>query len=241
MSKRIFVSVMIVSSLSIMGCSTNIYSPPSRVNMLESAAVLADGESALAVAPGITGEVFGFSALSLTGSYKEGVGHDLEVGADANVISFDRQNSSVDLDRYIYSGRVRAKWTPATLGGNAALTGGIGGGYAPDGGAFVSPDLGIVVAFENRYLVPYLGATAYVSQPIGTKKIDVSVGDDPAGTEFDEAQFTWGYDLSAGAKLPIRYKGGQLNLHAGMRILSLNDVDDGAVAIGLMLGPELIF
>ncbi len=244
----------LIAALSVLcftGCS-HVFSPPARVNMLESSAVIDEGDHAIAVVPGATRAVWGFNALSLTGTYKQGIGYDVEIGADANVIMISNDSgpsvkgttgniTKTGDNPIVMSGRIRGKWAPSFLGENVALTGGLGGGYAPAGGGFISPDFGIILAYENRYLVPYLGLNTFVSQPIGAKPVDVGREKGAEVAEFEEAQFSWGYDLNMGLKLPIQHKEGQINLHAGIRILVLFDEDTSEAALGFMLGPEFVF
>lgn len=242
------------ASLSIMGCSTNIYSPPSRVNLLESSATLKKGENSGALAGGATGTVFGFGTTHLSGTYRRGLDDDLEVGIDANVVSVNNAHAAAELDNEIYGGRLQSKWNPEMFNGDAAITAGLGGGYNAEGGGFVSPDLGVIIAVENRHLVPYLATSVFLSQPIAAEEIDVSTAnreygdDEPIGTRSDISKLTWGYYVNMGLKMPIhtqRLPSSQarpvLNLYSGVSFLDIRNEDGRAVGLGVMFGPEMVF
>ena len=223
------------------GCAPHIYSPPSQVNTLETSVPLKAGEVSTEAVLGRTSEAFDFEATTLTGTYRRGVSEELEIGADVNVIALDMSSAAADLSPYIWGGRLRAKWAPTDLRGYFAMTGGLGGGYHAEGGGYVSPNLGVVVSYPNEYIVPYLGASGYVSQPVGSKRVDISVGEEELGTRIGEAQLTWGGYLTAGISVPVRFTAGTLNLKFGGHILYLADKDMDDTGIGVMAGPEWTF
>lgn len=223
-------------------CQAHVFSPPARVNTLESSATLEEAQQAVALAVGTTG-TFGYEAFEVAGTYKKALSNELEVGVDGSFVAFDDSQAVADLDPYLMSARVRTKWAPAQLGGYAALTAGLGGGYSFDGGGFVSPDLGAVVAFENQYVVPYAGFSGFVSQPIASKAVDISRDEEAIGTRISEPQFTWGFYANAGLKVPIALRNPEqtLNIYAGGHLLYFQDSETNETASGLMIGPEFVF
>ena len=234
--------LLIAVSVSTPACQAHIFSPPARINLLESSATLKEGEQAAAVGGGGSGALFGFSATALAATYKKGVSDQFEVGVDGTFVAVDDSHAVANLDPYIWGGRVKAKWAPQKTKGFAAITAGIGGGYSIEGGGYVSPDLGFIAAFENPYLVPFVGVSGFISQPIASKTVDISHDDEDLGTRLERPQFTWGGYLNAGFKIPFAIGEGQtLNIYAEFHSLYLDDGDEDEFANGFMAGPEIVF
>lgn len=237
---RYILSIFVAASAP--ACQAHLFSPPARINLLESSATLKEGQEAAGVAGGGSGALFGFSATAIAGTYKRGVSDQFEVGVDGTFVAVDDSHAVADLDPYILGGRVKAKWAPQKTKNYAAVTAGIGGGYSIDGGGYVSPDLGFIAAFENRYFVPFVGVSAFISQPIASKTVDISHDDEDLGTRLESAQFTWGGYLNAGFKIPFAVGEGQtLNIYAEFHTLYLDDGDEDEFANGFMAGPEIVF
>ena len=241
MKTRLYI-LSILFAASAPACQAHIFSPPARINVLESSATLKEGQQAAGVAGGGTGAMFGLSATALAGTYKRGLTDEVEVGIDGTFVAIDEAHAVADLDPYILGGRVRAKWAPEKTKSYAAVTAGLGAGYSFDGGGYVSPDVGLIFAFENRYFVPFFGVSAFISQPIASKVVDLSRDDQDLGTKLQSPQFTWGGYLNAGFKVPVAIgQGAILNLYAEMHYLYLDDGDEDEFASGIMAGPELVF
>jgi hypothetical protein len=240
MIRHIFLAIAV--TVSTPGCQAHIFSPPARINLLESSATLKTGQQSVAIGGGGSGALFGFSATALAGTYKKGLTDQLEVGVDGTFVAVDDSHAVANLDPYIMGGRVKAKWAPDKTKGFAAVTAGIGAGYSIDGGGYVSPDLGLIAAFENRYFVPFVGASAFVSQPIASKVVDISHDDEDLGTRLESPQFTWGGYLNAGFKIPFAIGERQtLNIYAEFHTLYLDDGEEDEFANGFMAGPEIVF
>lgn len=124
---------------------------------------------------------------------RRGLKQGIEVNAD---VTYARViwDGLPAIDRNIYAGRVGAK-----LGyrGMVALTAGMGGGYAPAAGGFTAGDLGIVVSYDNCYVVPFLSASTYLSIPIGARP--VNLGDGWVST----ASTTYGWGMATGLEIPL--------------------------------------
>ncbi|MCA9580634.1 MAG: hypothetical protein KC416_02495 [Myxococcales bacterium] len=183
------------------GCTTRIYSPPSRVSLLESSRALDAGETTVRAGGG--GASYDFGAALAHGSVKvrHGVGDGLELHAEG-MAAFLLAESATNPHPGIYGLRVGVKHQPVPDVPHFALFGGIGGGGSA-GGGFIAPDLGFIVAWENPYFVPFLSGFLGMSVPIAPKSVDLSKPDEGPGAQVIEPQLTFLYGASLGARIPI--------------------------------------
>ena len=225
------------------GCVQNVYAPPARVLPLESSATVPEGYTA------VSGEFAGSAAalttpliLSATGRVRHGIHESLEVSGEASVVHLRDPRSVSDANPNLYSLRAGVK---RGFSQHFAITGGLGGGYAPAGGGFVSPDLGFVAGYENPYFVPWVNGRGFVSLPFATSPVDVTVENDDERV-FSEAEITYGFQLAVGFKIPV----GEWLLAPNLRRASLLGgwgmtwlVDDDAADVvnGLSAGFEVTF
>ena len=222
------------------GCNHEVYSPPSRILPLESAATLAAGETGVQLEGGTHGAVFGPSGESGTMRIRHGIGSDTDVSGEVSVLHVDG-NSAGGTYPFLFASRVGVKHQALRW---LSLTAGLGGG-ASAGGGFLSPDLGVIIAYENRYLVPFLGLRASVSVPFDTHPVDTGLaGSDPAGQYVYTPPFTWIGGGIAGLRVPIgwcarcRVRGSLLG-GVGLTYLAYTGADTGVLSVAA--GGELVF
>jgi len=85
---------------------------------------------------------------------------------------------------------------------HVALTGGVAvGGWA--GGAFVSPDLSLILAYENPAAVPFFSGGGWTSHPFNAKTVALSAGDSGGSPFFGVPVLTWGWTASTGLRIPV--------------------------------------
>jgi hypothetical protein len=83
-------------------------------------------------------------------------------------------------------------------------------------GGFVSPDVGLVTAWENRFVVPFASVRGIFSQPLNARRVHFTLDDDAAdgGEDTDvepdthrlKPRSTFGTQLAVGVKLPLTYE-----------------------------------
>jgi hypothetical protein len=142
-------------------------------------------------------------------------------------------------DRTFYSGRAGLRVNPGKSG--ATFFAGAGGGYAAAGGGFASADSGIAIGYDNCTLVPVLQASAFISQPLDARPIDVSDGDN-ASTDTPER--TVGVVVRGGLRLslsPSRCRAGEQVpwVTLGLGSTTLADTEDSATLMGAGLGIQI--
>jgi len=181
------------------GCSYQLVSPPARMVNVESARSAAPGETIVGVKGAAHSAVFDSGAAIGTAEVRRGVGHGVEVDAEATYVRVLEQNDP-EIDRNIYAARGGFKMSNAD--GWAAVLGGVGGGISPAAGGFLAADLGGVVSYPNCYAVPFLIGTVFASQPIAAKRVDFRGGDGSV-VGYDTANTTLGFGASTGLEIPV--------------------------------------
>lgn len=215
------------------GC-IGIYSPPARLMPLETAATLKENQTGLAGEVGYAEAVFGPDVLSVSGRVRRLLIKDLDWTAEANLLHiFDRNENPTDVDPNVYSVRGGIKYRVVEC---LSFTGGVGGG-ASAGGGFVSPDLGVILAYENDYFVPFLSVRGYLSQPIAERT--VSYGDDDDITS-ETPEFTFGWNPTAGFRIPLTRSSETSSILIGIQLTHMAKTDHSAAFFGIAGGPEIV-
>lgn len=239
--KRAFLAIFLVAiSSASMGCNAHVYSPPARIAPHEASKPVSQGETSGGVAVSAADEFFGIRSENATLRLRHGVSEHSEMGMDVNLTVLDDSEAAADLSPYIWSARAGGKWAPEPLGDYMSLIYGVGGGTS-EGGQFISPDLGVVAAFENRYLVPYFSVNGFVSEPIDAHPVDVSTKDEGLGTHVMSAKTTWGATFAGGVKWPIRVADSTIAPILGLNHTEMTDGDETASFLGLSLGVDMTF
>jgi hypothetical protein len=180
-------------------------------------------------------DLFGPALRAASGGYRRGLREDLELDVDLSYAQIIEE-STADTFRGIGMGRVGGKYRP-TRAANLALVAGMGGGYSPAAGPYVSGDLGAVVGYENRYVVPYLRAGVFGSVPLNPRAVNVSGVEDGSMNIMDTPENTLGLSLGGGLKIPIR----SAALLLGFSSTRVMDNDSQDVFLSLGVGVETAF
>ncbi len=223
------------------GCQAHIFSPPANLAPMESVAVAQQGE--IRIGGFVSVQTLGFGPDAVLGSLKarHGIGNDFEIGLDANLagINSDKMSNKDDFNNKVFTSRVGGKWSP--MGNYFALTAGVGGG-THTGGQFFAPDLGVVFAYENEYLIPFANISGYLSQPINAKSVDFSYDEQPIGEAVETPRTTYGASWSLGLKIPLANTAGvPLAPYVGITGISMWDKDNDSRIQGFIGGLDVTF
>jgi hypothetical protein len=224
--------------IALAGCNSTLYSPPARPMPLESAATLPAGDIGLQVEGGVHGRAFGPTILAGSARVRHGLARDLELAVDASALHVGVEAGHHP--RAIYSARGGAK---VRLARPLALAGGFGGGYSA-AGAFVSPEVGPILAWENRYAVPFVATRLGVSQPVSPRALDVSEAQDGSGVE--QPRTTWIASAVLGVRVPLGWSEPEAgttrgSLLGGLGLTHLADNRDKDTFVQLAVGGEVVF
>jgi hypothetical protein len=193
------IAVAGLTTLIACGCNHQVYSPPARLMPLESAATLGAGETGIQLEGGAHGAIFGPSGESGTLRVRHGIEEGTDVSMEASAMHIDG-NAVAGTYPYLFAGRAGLKHEALPW---LSLTAGLGGG-ASAGGGFVSPDVGVIVAYENRYAVPFFSLRASASVPFDTHPVDTGqAGSDAVGRWVYTPPLTWIGGGSAGLRIPL--------------------------------------
>ena len=192
----------------LLSCSPYVHSPPGRSFPLESSKALYPRETGVQVeGGGSAGGEVGVPGFTLR--VRHGIVKQLDGSAEFNFESV-RPNGDLSFagaNHFLMSGRIGLKYA---IIDHIAITGGCAvGGWA--GGAFVSPDISLILAWENPYAIPFITGGGYTSHPFNAKTV-VLHDSDPTGEDFFGLPvLTWGWTVSGGLRIPI---GGYDNPHS---------------------------
>lgn len=219
-------------------CSQQVYSPPAQTFAVSPVHSLADQHAALEVDASRHATVFDPTIDAIDGRYRRGIGENAEVSFEGAAHVVEANNAS-RAARDFYSGRAGISVSPDA--GDARLFAGAGGGFAREGGQFISVDTGFTIGVDNCVLVPTFTVAGFASQPINARPIDVS--DDEYYTE-DTPSFTVGGVLRGGLRLslsPSKCRAGDDVpwISAGLGMTSVSDFDSNDAYIHIGLGVEV--
>ena len=186
--------------LLLFGCSPYVHSPPGRTFPLESSKALYPRETGIQFEGGGTaGADVGVPGFSLR--VRHGIVKQLDGSAEFNFSSIrpDDNREFLGANQFLMTGRIGLKYA---IVDHVAITGGVAlGGWA--GGAFVSPDLSLIVAYENPRAVPFFSLGGWTSHPFNAKTVALSPPDFNDTAFFGIPVLTWGWNGSAGLRIPL--------------------------------------
>jgi hypothetical protein len=240
MNRLMIAACLVATASTLVGCNPHVYSPPTRIASMESSKPVAEGKTSGGVSVGSQGEVFGVRTASAVVKVRRGVTEHSEFGVDANFTVVDDSQAAADIDPNIWSARAGGKWAPEPLRDYISVIYGVGGGMS-EAGQFISPDVGLVVAFENRYVVPFASVDGFVSEPINPRPVDISSKDDGLGTNIQTASRTWGATFAGGLKVPIQSGGSTVSPLLGLSRSVLTDGEANTDIVGASLGVDVTF
>ena len=146
------------------------------------------------------GAIFGVNAESGT-LRRHGMGADTDLSADLSVLHINGNSVAGTYPTLRSAGRGGFKHRALRW---LSLTGAGWGGGASAGGRFLSPDIGVIAAFENRYLVPFLAFRGSFSVPFDCHPVDTGqAGSHSVGQWVYVPPFTWIGGGVAGLRLPL--------------------------------------
>jgi hypothetical protein len=230
---------LVLLSLLVVGCSHQVYSPPSQAFSVTPIRVLAPGQSAVAAEVSEHAAIFDPEVRAFDARYRTGVGANTEMTVEGAAHTVDDHGPSM-ADRSFYSARAGVRTNPER--GAVTLFAGGGGGFANAGGGFVSVDGGAAIGFENCYVVPVFQVSGFVSQPLDARPIDVTT-DTKKPPRYDTPAQTVGATMRAGLRVslsPARCHQGERVpwITVGAGLTSLTDHDSHAVMPGAGVGVE---
>lgn len=193
---------MFVSALLLgMGCAPYLHSPPGRTFPLESPKALFPRETGVqAEGGGLVGADVGVPGFTLR--VRHGIVKGLDGSAEFNFgkIRPDGQLQFVGASPSLFVGRIGVKYAFID---HVAITAGVGlGGWA--GGGFASPDISLILGYENQYVVPFFTIGGYTSHPFRTKPVRLDHPTDPEESFVGLPVLTWGWTTSFGLRIPVR-------------------------------------
>lgn len=145
---------------------------------------------------GIVGADLGMPGFTLR--VRHGIVKQLDGSAEFNFSSIrpDESFRFVGANPFVFSGRIGVKYA---IIDHVALTAGCSlGSWA--GGGFVSPDMSLILGFENRYVVPFASVGGYTSHPFRTKLVNLE-NTDPGDSFVGLPVLTWGWSTSFGLRI----------------------------------------
>ncbi|NVB83419.1 MAG: hypothetical protein HOV81_33915 [Kofleriaceae bacterium] len=219
-------------------CSQRVYSPPSQTFALGGIRSLDYGQSALDLEVSSHSQIFDPAIVALDGRWHTGIGDNAEASVEGTAHRVDDNGPSM-ADRTFYSGRAGLRVNPGKSG--ATFFAGAGGGYAGAGGGFASADSGIAIGYDNCTVVPVLQGSAFISQPLDARPIDVSDGD---SDRTDTPERTVGVVVRGGLRFslsPSRCRAGEQVpwLTLGFGSTTVADTEDSATLMGAGLGIQI--
>jgi hypothetical protein len=215
-------------------CTPRVYSPPARTLPLETPATLEPGAYGFDAEGGYSGAVFGPELATAALRVRRGLDEGIEAAAELGFVHVDR-GGDTDTHPNGYLVRAGIKLQPEQA---FALRAGVGGGGSAAGG-FVSPDIGITLAFENAYFVPFVSGDAWVSQPIAASEIHLGTDDD-GDDVWDRPKPSFGLRGTGGFRVPWNRERPAADSFAfGLSLAHLADEDDDIGLFGISAGVQL--
>ena len=186
--------------LAISACSPYVHSPPGRSLPLESSKTLYPRETGMQFeGGGAVGADIGAPGFTLR--VRHGIVKHLDGSAEFNFASIrpDDDFRFEGANPFVFSGRVGIKYA---IIDHVALTAGCAvGSWA--GGGFVSPDLSLILAYENPYVVPFASGGGWTSHPFNEKLVTLRNGDPSNETFVGRPVLTWGWTVTGGLRIPV--------------------------------------
>jgi hypothetical protein len=221
------------------GCSYRVYSPPARSLPLESPRPAERGQTSVTAEGTVHSLLFGPALAGGDLRVSHGVAQG-EVSAEGTVLRV-QDRSAAGTDPTIAMGRVGFR-----AGGDVfGFAAGLGGGWSA-AGPFVSPDFGLLLGYENCYLVPFASLRAAISVPIAPSAVDVSKPEDGVGAHRLTPRTTAIFSPGIGLKIPLFHQCQQLPrsraaLTVGLAWSALVDREQSDTYFGVGTGLTINF
>jgi|GEM_PF-3081012 hypothetical protein len=223
-------------------CTYHPFVPPGEIICIESPATLGENKFSISGAYGGAGEMLSYSVTNSWVKLKYGLTNIIDLSISASGIFYeDNEKTVVDYKKYSLGGYVSSK--VALVPGIASLCGGIGIGFS-DLGNYANTDMGIVLGWENRFVVPLCQFDLFAGQPFNPQLHDLSYSSNGAGTHLYKPEQTFGLRINSGAKFPVSSwfgYGNKFNIYGVYGILLAKDLTESDNFISLGCGVECQF
>jgi hypothetical protein len=172
-------SLLSLVCLASLGCHRYLYSPPTQISVADGPASIGKNNTMVSGQYQHGGTLFGPDIEGGALRVRHGVTETQDVSLTATTIFVRESEYDADTDRSkdiyhpIVAGRVGTKWSPRRLEDHFALNVGLGMGWSK-GGAYVSPDVGLVAGWTNSVVTPFYAVSGFVSQPFRAKSVDLA-------------------------------------------------------------------
>jgi len=143
--------------------------------------------------------VFGPGVVGASAEVRHGLTDRIDVATTASATVVVGGDLDDPPHRGVYSARAFAHvvLVPRIL----SLQAGLGGGASAAGG-YLSPDLGLILGYENDAFVPYLHGATFSSIPLTERRLDLRFDGD-TDPDFQTAFASIGFRFGVGARIPI--------------------------------------
>lgn len=182
-------------------CSPIALSPAIRSVPLETAATAREGHVVTRAGGGYHGDGWGTNVDVGSGGVGVGVAQDVELQVEGSFAYDDTiAHGTRSLSPFVGAGRVGIKHRLLDC---LAVTGGLGAGSGP-WGAFGGGDLGVILAYENPYAIPFFAARMQLSLPINAQT-ETLLDHNGSGTTttFLTPDATFWFQPSTGVRVPL--------------------------------------
>lgn len=176
-------------------CTPLAASPALRSVPLETVETAREGHVAIRASGGAHTSVY-----TAGGGIGIGVAQDVELQAEGTFADVE-QLAGRSVSPFVGTGRIGIKHRLLDC---LAVTGGVGAGVGP-WGAYSGGDLGILLAYENPWVVPFFAARVQLSQPIDPHTEIASDGN--SGTLMLTPTTTFWLQPSTGVRIPFCHEG----------------------------------
>ncbi len=225
------------------GCNHHVFSPPARIGALSSVAPVGENRTGVQVEGSENGSLFGPDVTTGSLQGRHGISKNVDLSLSSSFLHVKGDSSAME-NPNASAYRAGAKLAATSW---FAIEGGLGGGYSV-AGMFVSPDVGLMAAWENPYLVPFYDLSFLTSIPVDPRTVDTSNADEPPGAHRGKPRPTYGVGSVLGLRIPLlpgakpprpdQLRG---SLLAGWRFLFLADSEDDESFSGVAGAAEITF
>ena len=205
----IFLSLLNIYST----CKPRICTPPARTWPHETPGTLEKGKNSvrmmggahLHLEPAVFSNTLNYRAGSWTFAWHRGFTNNLEAGVQASLLAINDEDWDVDKKPYAGNIRIATKLSPEPMRRLLGLRSGLGLGFS-EAGEFFCIDGGLVLGFDNPYIIPFFNPGMYISFPFNTETVDFGLSDDFPDDSMptayaDDPEITWGFESGLGFKL----------------------------------------
>ncbi|MDH3483364.1 MAG: hypothetical protein OEM16_03980 [Myxococcales bacterium] len=192
---------LVLGLMLVSGCIAYVHSPPGRSFPLETSKALYKRETGIQLeAGGGVGADVGLPGFNLR--VRHGIVDKLDGSFELGYLRIKTDGPNLaNSDRNLVTGRLGVKYEIIK---HIAVTAGVAGG-AWAGGTFVSPDVSLILAWENPYVVPFVDGGGYTSHPLGEKPVRIVEDFFRGNSEVFRVApvFTYGWTAGFGLRIPL--------------------------------------